>query len=172
MGCCATKHAPRKPPLDRAVIARVVDLTAGPPHGEAIHWTAAAMAKAVGISVSSVQRIWRAHGLKPHQVRQFKLSNDPAFAAKLKDIVGLYVDPPDHSAAWHATGIRSRGLLRQAHTAEPQAWGIQIGRRAASRHHPYIDEANHAPKPFVWTAKPRKILAAVKRGREVLDSIH
>jgi transposase len=87
----------RKPPLDQAMIARVIDLTAGPAPGEATHWTAAAMAKAVGISVSSVQRIWRAHGLKPHRMRQFKLSNDPAFATKLKDVVGLYVDPPDHA---------------------------------------------------------------------------
>jgi hypothetical protein len=51
------------------------------------------MAKALGISVSSVQRIWRAHGLQPHRVRQFKLSGAPQFAAKLRDIVGLYVDP-------------------------------------------------------------------------------
>jgi transposase len=87
----------RKPPLDRAVIAQVIKLTGGSPPGEATHWTAGAMAKAVGISVSSVQRIWHAHGLKPHQVRQFKLSNDPAFAVKLRDIVGLYVDPPDHA---------------------------------------------------------------------------
>src|ERR1700737_3341138 len=55
------------------------------------------MAKAAGISVSSVQRIWRAHGLQPHRMRQFKLSNDPQFAAKLHEIVGLYVDPPDHA---------------------------------------------------------------------------
>ncbi len=55
------------------------------------------MAEAVGISVSSVQRIWRAHGLQPHRVRRFKLSNDPQFVAKLRDIVGLYVDPPDHA---------------------------------------------------------------------------
>ena len=55
------------------------------------------MAKATGISVTSVQRIWRAHGLQPHRVRQFKLSNDPQFAAKLEDIVGLYVDPPAHA---------------------------------------------------------------------------
>ena len=55
------------------------------------------MAKAAGISISSVQRIWRAHGLQPHRVRQFKLSNDPQFAAKLREIVGLYVDPPDHA---------------------------------------------------------------------------
>ena len=47
------------------------------------------MAEGVGISVSSVQRIWRAHGLAPHRVKQFKLSNDPAFAAKLRDVVGL-----------------------------------------------------------------------------------
>ena len=55
------------------------------------------MAKAAGISVSSVQRIWRTHGLRPHLMRQFKLSNDPQFAAKLKEIVGLYVNPPDHA---------------------------------------------------------------------------
>src|SRR5215467_7340645 len=55
------------------------------------------MAAAVGISVSSVQRIWRAHGLQPHRVRQFKLSTDPQFVPKLRDIVGLYVNPPDHA---------------------------------------------------------------------------
>ena len=44
-----------------------------------------------------VQRIWRAHGLQPHRVRQFKLSNDPQFVAKLRDVVGLYVNPPDHA---------------------------------------------------------------------------
>ena len=52
------------------------------------------MAKAVGISASSVQRIWRTHGLQPHRVHQFKLSNDPKFIDKLRDVVGLYVDPP------------------------------------------------------------------------------
>lgn len=55
------------------------------------------MAESVGISVSSVQRIWRAHGLQPHRWRQFKLSNDPNFAAKIRDIVGLYVNPPAHA---------------------------------------------------------------------------
>jgi transposase len=55
------------------------------------------MAKAAGISPSSVQRIWKAHGLAPHRVRSFKLSNDPKFAEKLKDVVGLYIDPPAHA---------------------------------------------------------------------------
>jgi transposase len=276
----------RKPPLDRSVIARVIDLTAGPPPGEATHWTAAAMAKAVGISVSSVQRIWRAHGLKPHQVRRFKLSNDPAFAAKLKDVVGLYVDPPDHTVVLsideksqiqaldrtqpglpmkkgragtmthdykrHGTTtlfaalnilegkVTGRCMTRHRHqefirfldTIEVQvpkrkAIHAIVDNYATHKHpkvrewlarHPrwtfhftptsaswlnavegffakltrqrlkrgvfrsvaelqaailrYIDQANHDPKPFVWTAKPRKILAAVKRGRKVLDSIH
>ena len=55
------------------------------------------MAAASGISLRSVQRIWAAHGLQPHRVRRFKLSQDPAFAAKLRDVVGLYLDPPAHS---------------------------------------------------------------------------
>jgi hypothetical protein len=55
------------------------------------------MATVHGISVSSVQRIWRKHGLQPHRTRLLKLSNDPQFAAKLRDIVGLYIDPPAHA---------------------------------------------------------------------------
>ena len=55
------------------------------------------MAKVVGISISSVQRVWQAHKLRPHRVRHFKLSTDPEFVTKLRDIVGLYVDPPAHA---------------------------------------------------------------------------
>jgi hypothetical protein len=55
------------------------------------------MAAAAGVSLRSVQRIWAAHGLEPHRVRRFKLSKDPAFATKLRDVVGLYLDPPAHS---------------------------------------------------------------------------
>src|SRR6266545_2375843 len=122
----------RKPPLDQAVIARVIDLTAGPPPGETTHWTAAAMAKAVGISVSLVQRIWRAHGLKPHQVRQFKLSNDPAFAAKLKDVVGLYVDPPDHAVV---LSIDEKSQIQALDRTQP---GLPIKKgRAGTMTHDY-----------------------------------
>jgi transposase len=85
------------PPLEAGVAPRVVAATQAGPPGETTHWTAAAMAKVQGISVSSVQRIWRRHGLQPHRTRLFKLSNDPQFAAKLSDIVGLYVDPPAHA---------------------------------------------------------------------------
>ena len=72
-------------------------LTLEEPPGEVTHWTAPAMAEATGLSVSSVQRIWRKHGLQPHRIRQFKLSNDKHFAEKLRDVVGLYADPPAHA---------------------------------------------------------------------------
>ncbi len=87
----------RIPPVPLAIIARVVALTNTEPEHEATHWTAAAMAKVVGVSISSVQRIWKAHGLRPHRMRAFKLSNDPKFADKLRDVVGLYIDPPAHA---------------------------------------------------------------------------
>ncbi len=87
----------RIPKLGADVAERVVKLTLEPPPGEATHWTSTMMAQACGISASAVQRIWRAHGLQPHKVKQFKLSNDPRFTAKLRDIVGLYVDPPKHA---------------------------------------------------------------------------
>ena len=87
----------RIPSLAPEAAEHVVARTLGPPRGETTHWTAAAMAKAAGVSISSVQRIWRAHGLQPHRMRQFKLSRDLQFAAKLHAIVGLYVEPPAHA---------------------------------------------------------------------------
>ncbi len=88
---------PGRTPLPRTVVERVVELTLGEPPGEATHWTGRAMAAAAGLSLRSVQRIWATHGLQPHRVKRFKLSKDPEFAAKLQDIVGLYVDPPAHA---------------------------------------------------------------------------
>lgn len=85
---------PGKPPIVAETVARVVALTCGKVTGEATQWTGRAMAQAVGISLSSVQRIWRAHKLQPHRVGSFKRSRDPRFADKLVDIVGLYLDPP------------------------------------------------------------------------------
>ena len=77
--------------------AEVIRLTQGPPPPDATHWTLRAMAKAVGLAASTVRGLWQAHGLSPHRWRQFKLSNDKAFAEKLHDVVGLYVAPPAHA---------------------------------------------------------------------------
>ena len=276
----------RIPPLGSDVTERVVALTLSDPPAEATHWTGAMMAEATGISVSSVQRIWRAHGLQPHRVRQFKLSNDPDFVAKLRDVVGLYVDPPAHAIVLSVdeksqiqaldrtqpglpmkkgrAGTMTHDYKRNGTTTLFAALnvldGTVIGRNmqrhrhqefirflnaieaevpagklvhvvvdnyAAHKHpkvrrwlarHPrwtfhftptscswlnavegffaklsrrrlkrgvfrsiidlqaainrFIDEANQMPKPFTWTADPDKIIAAVKRGHQVLDSIH
>ncbi len=88
---------PGKAPIETARVEEVVRRTLAPPPHEATHWTARAMAEASGLAVSTVQNIWKAHGLAPHRWRSFKLSTDPAFAEKLHDIVGLYVDPPTHA---------------------------------------------------------------------------
>ena len=88
---------PGEPPLASETVQRVVDLALGPPPGEATHWSGRELAKAVGVSLRSVQRILEAHQLAPHRMRTFKLSKDPEFAEKLRDIVGLYVDPPAHA---------------------------------------------------------------------------
>ncbi len=276
----------RIPPLEREVMDRVVALTLEAPPLEATHWTGTMMSEAAGVSVSSVQRIWRAHGLAPHRLRHFKLSNDPDFAAKLRDVVGLYVDPPAHAIVLSVDeksqiqaldrtqpglplkkgrcGTMTHDYKRHGTTTLFAALnvldGTVIGRNmqrhrhqefirflnaverevpagkvihaildnyAAHKHpkvrawlarHPrwtfhfvptscswlnavegffarltkrrlkrgvfrsvadlqaainrFIGEHNQSPKPFVWTADPDKIIAAVKRGHQVLDSIH
>jgi len=88
---------PGKPPIPAETVARVVAMTCADPPHQATHWSGRAMARATGISLRSVQRIWEAHRLQPHRVRTFKRSGDPDFAAKMTDIVGLYVDPPSHA---------------------------------------------------------------------------
>ena len=88
---------PGKPPTPEAVVQRVVALTCAEPPGEATHWTGRMMAKAAGLSLRTVQRIWAAHRLQPHRLRTFKRSRDPEFTTKLADIVGLYLSPPRHA---------------------------------------------------------------------------
>ena len=276
----------RIPPLGAEVVERVVARTLSDPPTEATHWTAAMMAREVGISVSSVQRIWRSHGLQPHRVRQFKLSNDPKFADKLRDVVGLYVDPPAHAIVLSVdeksqiqaldrtqpglplkkgrAGTMTHDYKRHGTTTLFAALDVLEGKvigRCMQRHrhqefirflnaveaevspgklvhaildnyavhkhpkvrawldrHPrftfhfvptscswlnavegffaklskrrlkrgvfrsivdlqaainrFLDETNHSAKPFTWTADPDKIIAAVRRGHQVLDSIH
>ena len=276
----------RVPPLPAEVVERVIALTRSDPPGETTHWTGAAMAEAAGISVSSVQRIWRSHGLQPHRVRQFKLSTDPLFAAKLHDIVGLYVDPPAHAIVLSVdeksqiqaldrtqpglplkkgrAGTMTHDYKRNGTTTLFAALDVLDGKvigRCMQRHrhqefirflnaierevpigkivhvildnygahkhpkvrawlgrHPrfvfhytptscswlnavegffakltrrrlkrgvfrsivelqatinrFLAETNDDPKPFTWTADPDKIIAAVRRGHQVLDSIH
>ena len=84
----------RKPRINAAKVVRLT--TQSTPQG-ATHWSTRTMAAKTGISDSSVLRIWRANGLKPHLVETFKVSRDPQFVEKLEDIVGLYLSPPQHA---------------------------------------------------------------------------
>lgn len=85
----------RKKPLSIEKIRQVVDMTLNSTPENRTHWSSRGMAQAAGISYTAVQRIWKAHGLKPHLAKGFKLSRDPQFNEKLADVVGLYLDPPD-----------------------------------------------------------------------------
>lgn len=96
-GLCHDKtRPPGKPALGTAVVPWVISKTRTETPPDATHWSLRTMAKATGIAPSSVHAIWKAHGLKPHLVATFKLSNDPRFAEKLEDVVGLYLNPPEH----------------------------------------------------------------------------
>lgn len=277
---------PGKPPLPAATVQKVIDLVTGPPAGETTHWTGRMLAREVGISLRSVQRILEAHQLTPHRICTFKLSNDPKFAEKLRDVVGLYVDPPEHAVVlsvdeksqiqaldrtqpglpmkpgragtmthdYKRNGtttlfaalnvldgtIIGRNMKRHRHqefigflndidSQVPKRKAIHavVDNYATHKHpkvrkwlaqHPrwtfhftptsaswlnavesffakltnqrlcrgvfrsvaeleaaikrFIAETNTDPKPFVWTARPNRILAAVKRGKQTLESLH
>jgi transposase len=88
---------PGKKPLPTAIKHKVLTRTSSGTPANATHWSRASMAAEMGISPSSVGRIWVEAGLKPHLVRTFKVSNDPQFEEKVTDIVGLYLNPPDRA---------------------------------------------------------------------------
>jgi transposase len=85
----------RKPSIPDEKIAQIVDLTKNSRPAGQTHWSCRSMAKRVGVSPATVQRIWSTLGLQPHRVETFKLSNDPRFEDKLIDVVGLYLNPPE-----------------------------------------------------------------------------
>jgi transposase len=94
------KDAPRPgrtPIITPAKVQEVIRKTTQEKPNNATHWSTRSMAAVAGLSEKSVRRIWHKHGLKPHLVRTFKVSNDPEFAQKLEAIVGLYLNPPEHA---------------------------------------------------------------------------
>ena len=122
---------PGTAPLPPVTVQRVLELTGRePPGGEATHWTGRMMAEAVGISLRSVQRIWAAHGLTPHRLRRLKLAHDPAFAAKLIDVVGLYLDPPAHAVV---LSVDEESQIRALERTRP-GLPVRSGRAATMTH--------------------------------------
>jgi len=93
------KDAPRggRPKTSKRIARLIIEKTTREHPANATHWSTRTLAKELGTSPSMVQRVWKANGLKPHLTRTFKLSNDPHFVEKLLDVVGLYLNPPEHA---------------------------------------------------------------------------
>jgi transposase len=87
--------APRQ--IDDQAVERLIALTLEEMPTDATHWSTRSMARRAGMSQTAVSRIWRAFGLRPHRVETFKLSTDPAFVEKVRDVIGLYLNPPDRA---------------------------------------------------------------------------
>jgi len=94
---CDKTRPPGRKPLPQKIKLKVLKMTASQTPPDATHWSVRTMGKAVGISHTAVQRIWKEAGLKPHLVRTFKVSGDPMFEEKVTDVVGLYMNPPDRA---------------------------------------------------------------------------
>jgi transposase len=126
-----TRPAGRKP-LPRKVRLRVLAKTANQTPANATHWSRASMAAEMGISPSSVGRIWAEAGLKPHLVRRFKISNDPQFEEKVTDVVGLYLNPPDRALV---LCVDEKSQIQALDRTQP---GLPLKRgRAATMTHDY-----------------------------------
>lgn len=113
------KDAPRpgrRPALPPPRIAAVVDATLHTTPPDATQWSVRTMAKAQGLSHAVVHRIWRAHGLQPHRVETFKLSRDPDFVQKLRDVVGVYLHPPDKALV---VGVDEKPQVQAVDRTEP-----------------------------------------------------
>jgi hypothetical protein len=143
------------------VAERIVALTLAEPPGETTHWTGRAMAKVTGVNLSYVQRVWRSHGLQPHRIRTFKLSTDPQFAAKVRDIV------TPTSASWLNAVEGFFAVLTKRRLKRGTFVGI-VDLQAAING--YVADHNTDPKPS--DGRPDKIIAAAARGHQTLDSIH
>src|SRR3954462_15107908 len=117
-------------PFGPEVGERIIALTLAEPPGETTHWTGRGHGQ--GGRRQPLQRVWRSHGLQPHRIRTFKLSNDPHFAAKVRDIVGLYVDPPAHAVV---LSVDEKSQIQALDRTQP---GLPMKRgRASTMTHDY-----------------------------------
>jgi transposase len=110
----------------------IVRRTAQEKPANATHWSARTLAEEMGVGHTTVQRIWKEHGLKPHLTRTFKLSNDPKFAEKVVDVVGLYLDPPDNAVV---LSVDEKSQIQALDRTQP---GLPLKKgRAATMTHDY-----------------------------------
>ncbi len=139
------KDAPRPgrtPAISAQMVAAVIARTTQSKPSGAMHWSRSRMAREMGISESSVGRIWRAHGLKPHRIEDFKVSNDPHFAEKLDAIVGLYLNPPEHALV---LSVDEKSQIQALDRTQP---GLPMKKgRGQTMAHDYPPRRTTAPPP-------------------------
>src|SRR5580700_5686702 len=124
---------PGKKPLPEALKRAVVEKTVKERPAHATHWSVRIMGEEVGISHTSVQRIWKEYGLKPHVVRTFKVSNDPHFTEKMKDVVGLYLNPPEKALV---LSVDEKSQIQALDRTQP---GLPLKKgRAGTMTHDYV----------------------------------
>jgi transposase len=142
---------PGKAPIAEPVVAQLIALTLAAPPGETTHWTSRAMTQAIGLAVSTVQKIWRAHGFALARHPRWTFHFTPTSASWLNAVEGFFAK------------LTRRRLQRGV-------FHSLVDLQAAINR--YRSEHNHSPKPFAWTADPDRIIAAANRVYQVLDSIH
>src|SRR5947208_258257 len=169
--------APRKV-SDTQVEKVIIQTLESTPRGET-HWSTRGLAKATGLSRMTISRIWQAFGLQPHRTETFKLSPDPLLIEKVRDIVGLYLNPPDHALVLCVDEKPQIQALERTAPLLPLQPG-QVERRTHDyRRHgttslfaaldvktgiwEYIDVSNTAGKPFVWIKTADEILGNIAR---------
>jgi len=127
------KDAPRggRPPKTRQALERqIIHKTTQEKPENATHWSTRSLAKEMGIHHLMVHRVWYAHGLKPHLVKTFKLSNDPRFIEKLRDVVGLYLNPPDHALVF---SVDEKSQIQALDRTQP-GLPLKVGRCGTMTH--------------------------------------
>jgi transposase len=136
----------RKKRLTPERIAAIVNatLTTRPPG--CTHWSTRRMARAQGVSEKTIRNIWHQHGLQPHRVTRFKLSKDPHFVAKLRDIVGLYLDPPERALV---LCVDERARFRRW-IAAPRSCPCRSGCRSAARMTIAVTARPHSLRRSTW----------------------
>ncbi len=137
----------RRKPLAPEKIKQVVHMTLHETPPNATQWSLRSMAAAAGLSRSSVQRIWQAHGLKPHLVKTFKVSRDRNFAAKVENVVGLYLNPPDKALVLCVDEKEPNPSPRSHPTRPAHEEGPRRHhdpRLQAQRHHDPVRSVEHA----------------------------
>lgn len=140
----------------RAIVARTTQTTPA----DATHWSTRTMAAAEGVSAATVRRIWREHGLKPHRVKSFKLSNDKRFVEKLDDIVGLYLSPPEHALVLSCDEKSQIQALDRTQPTLPMKKG-----RCATMTHDYVRHGTTTLFAALSTLDGKVISTCMKRHR-------